>query len=235
MQGDVSKTDLVNLNSVEKDNGNIVIGRSGYEKFVHLPLNKKDKYFSNPVDFVRFIKGTEALIRKSKEYSAYIAYLKTKVGLRSCALFHNIDDSVAPIEMHHGPIFTLYDYVEIQIAYMYKTGQAINSMSVANNVLKDHWDNLVQVVMLCQMAHLGVHNFAKTKNKKFFLSADAAFGDFKSFIEKYHDALTLQHVNKIKNYFKFYKEYSETKTKTPMFEAVVTSWADRFDSKEGRV
>ena len=42
MQGDVSKTDLVNLNSVEKDNGNIVIGRSGYEKFVHLPLNKKD-------------------------------------------------------------------------------------------------------------------------------------------------------------------------------------------------
>ena len=47
--------------------------------------------------------------------------------------------------------------------------------------------------------------------------------------------ISLQHVNKIKNYFKFYKEYSETKTKTPMFEAVVTSWADRFDSKEGRV
>ena len=32
MKGDVSKTDLLNLNSVEKDNGNIVVGRTGYEK-----------------------------------------------------------------------------------------------------------------------------------------------------------------------------------------------------------
>ena len=71
MKGDVSKTDLLNLNSVEKDNGNIVVGRTGYEKFIHLPLNKKDKYFMNPVDFIKFIKDVESLIRKSKEYSRY--------------------------------------------------------------------------------------------------------------------------------------------------------------------
>ena len=170
MKGDVSKTDLLNLNSVEKDNGNIVVGRTGYEKFIHLPLNKKDKYFMNPVDFIKFIKDVESLIRKSKEYSRYIAYLKNEIGLRSCALFHNIDDSVAPIEMHHGPIFTLYDIVEIQIAHMFVNGEAINSMSVANNVLKDHFDNIIQVTMLCEMAHKGVHNFSKTKDSKFFLS-----------------------------------------------------------------
>ena len=188
MKGDVSKTDLLNLNSVEKDNGNIVVGRTGYEKFIHLPLNKKDKYFMNPVDFIKFIKDVESLIRKSKEYSRYIAYLKNEIGLRSCALFHNIDDSVAPIEMHHGPIFTLYDIVEIQIAHMFVNGEAINSMSVANNVLKDHFDNIIQVTMLCEMAHKGVHSFAKTKDSKFFLSADGSFGDFRKFVEKYKDS-----------------------------------------------
>ena len=228
MKGDVSKTDLLNLNSVEKDNGNIVVGRTGYEKFIHLPLNNKDKYFMNPVDFIKFIKDVESLIRKSKEYSRYIAYLKNEIGLRSCALFHNIDDSVAPIEMHHGPIFTLYDIVEIQIAHMFVNGEAINSMSVANNVLKDHFDNIIQVTMLCEMAHKGVHNFSKTKDSKFFLSADGSFGDFRKFVEKYKDSLTVQHVAKIKNYFKLYNEYSETKNSSPMFEAVITMWQDKF-------
>lgn len=228
MKGDISKTDLLNLNSVEKDNGNIVIGRTGYEKFIHLPLNKKDKYFMNPVDFIKFIKDVESLVRKSKEYSRYIAYLKNEIGLRSCALFHNIDDSVAPIEMHHGPIFTLYDIVEIQIAHMFVNGEAINSMSVANNVLKDHFDNIIQVTMLCEMAHKGVHNFSKTKDSKFFLSADGSFGDFRKFVEKYKDSLTVQHVAKIKNYFKLYNEYSETKNSSPMFEAVITMWQDKF-------
>lgn len=228
MKGDVSKTDLLNLNSVEKDNGNIVVGRTGYEKFIHLPLNKKDKYFMNPVDFIKFIKDVESLVRKSKEYSRYIAYLKNEVGLRSCTLFHNIDDSVAPIEMHHGPIFTLYDIVEIQVAYMFVHGEAINSMSVANNVLKDHFDNIIQVTMLCEMAHKGVHSFAKTKDSKFFLSADGSFGDFRKFVEKYKDSLTVQHVAKIKNYFKLYNEYSETKNSSPMFEAVMTMWQDKF-------
>lgn len=228
MKGDVSKTDLLNLNSVEKDNGNIVVGRTGYEKFIHLPLNKKDKYFMNPVDFIKFIKDVESLVRKSKEYSRYIAYLKNEVGLRSCALFHNIDDSVAPIEMHHGPIFTLYDIAEIQIAHMFVHGEAINSMSVANNVLKDHFDNIIQITMLCEMAHKGVHSFSKTKDSKFFLSADGSFGDFRKFVEKYKDSLTVQHVAKIKNYFKLYNEYSETKNSSPMFEAVMTMWQDKF-------
>lgn len=228
MKGDISKTDLLNLNSVEKDNGNIVVGRTGYEKFIHLPLNKKDKYFMNPVDFIKFIKDVESLVRKSKEYSRYIAYLKNEIGLRSCALFHNIDDSVAPIEMHHGPIFTLYDIVEIQIAHMFVNGEAINSMSVANNVLKDHFDNIIQVTMLCEMAHKGAHNFSKTKDSKFFLSADGSFGDFRKFVEKYKDSLTVQHVAKIKNYFKLYNEYSETKNSSPMFEAVITMWQDKF-------
>lgn len=231
MNQDEDKKELIGINSVVKDNGNIVLGKNHLEKYIHLPFNKKDKYFMNPEDFIKFIKATEALIRRSNEYSRYIAYLKNDVGLRSCALFHNIDDSVAPIEMHHGPIFTLYDIVEIQIAHMFKNGEAINSPRVAHNVLKDHFDNIIQVVMLCQNAHIGVHNFAKTKDKNFFLNGDGAFGDFKDFVEKYSDALTIQHVNKIRHYFKMYEEFSETKDKAPMFKQIITKWADRFKEK----
>lgn len=227
--------DLANISSTLKDNGNLVIGLKGVEKYVQIAFNKKDKYFMNPTDFVKFIKACEATIRHSTEYSRYIAYLKNDVGLRSCAIFHDIDDSVAPIEMHHY-IFNLYDLIEIQIAHLFKTGQAINTFTVSNAVLKDHFENIVQVVMLSEMAHKGWHAFQRLKNKdnaKFFIPMEACFGDISKFIEKYHNDLTMQHVMKLKTYFKDYENYTrEGSSKPNIFNESVTSWADKFRLKD---
>lgn len=225
---DKNKTQLKNLTSVEKDNGNIVVGKKDSEKYIHVPFNKKDKYFSNPVDFISFIKATEVLVRTSREYNRYIALLKNEVGLRSCALFHNIDDSIAPIEMHHGPIFTLHDIIEIQISNLYQLGEPINSSNVAHYVLKDHFDNIIQIVMLCKMAHVGVHNFNKSKDKRYFLNVDGAFGDFKKFVIKYNKSFTLSHINKIKHYLKLYEEYSSNNNHEPMFKESITEWSEIF-------
>jgi hypothetical protein len=225
---------MKNLTSTElQDTKNIVIGPENQEKFIHLPLNKKDKYFSNPVDFIKFIKDVEAIIRTSTEYSRFINYLKEKVGLRSCAILSDIDDTIAPIEMHHGPIFTLFDFVEIEIAYLYKNNLPINSCTIAHNVLKDHWDKMIPVVMLCKTAHMGVHNFnsGKENNKKFFLTADAAYGDINAFIIKYHEAFSVDHYNKIKNYVNRYNQYKKQDPKSKkeeLFQRNITEWADRM-------
>ena len=231
--------DLANISSTLKDNGNLVIGLKGVEKFVQIAFNKKDKYFMNPTDFVKFIKACEATIRHSTEYSRYIAYLKNDVGLRSCAIFHDIDDSVAPIEMHHY-IFNLYDIIEIQISHLFKSGQSINTFTVANAVLKDHFENIIQVVMLSEMAHKGWHAFQKLKNKdnsKFFIPMESCFGDINKFIEKYHEDMTMQHVMKLKTYFKDYEAYKENKGVCPnIFNESVTDWADKFQLKpEGAI
>lgn len=231
---DINSKEIANISSVTKDNGNLVVGLKGAEKFVHIAFNKKDKYFMNPSDFIRFIKSCEGTIRHSTEYSRYIAYLKCDVGLQSCALFRDINSSVSPIEMHHGPIFNLYDIIEIQIAHLYKSGDRINTMNVAHNVLKDHFENIIQIVPLCEMAHKGWHSFQKLKNKdnsNFFLSTDSAWGDFKKFVEKYHNDFTMQHVMKIKQYLNDYEKYSNNADRPDLFNVTVTEWATKFDLK----
>jgi hypothetical protein len=224
---------MKNLTSTElPDTKNIVIGPESQEKFIHLPLNKKDKYFSNPADLVNFIKDTEKNVRTSKEYSNYIRYLKNVVGLHNCALFKNIDDSKAPVEMHHGPVFTLFDIVEIQIAYLYKKGIPINSARLAHYILKDHWANLVQVVMLCKTAHEAVGNIGRGKGsacdkKRFFLSGDSSWGDINGFIGKYHEAFSINHYNKIINYIRDYKEYIKEDNKTQRSELFINHITNR--------
>jgi hypothetical protein len=221
-----------NLTSTElSDTRNIVIGPERQEKFIHLPFNKKDKYFSNPTDLIKFIQDVEKVIRTSKEYTNYIRYLKEEVGLHSCSLFREIDDSKAPIEMHHGPIFTLYDIVEIQIAHLYRNGDAINSYRLAHNILKDHWNNIIQVIMLCKTAHTAIHNLNGIKDKKkYFLSADAAWGDINAFIEKYHDAFSINHYNKLKDYINNYHIYKsdEANKDTELFHNKITEWTYKF-------
>ena len=234
-------SEMVNIDSVTKDNGNIVVGVKGHERFAHLPFNKKDKYFMNPVDFVKFVKATEATIRHAPEYNRYIAYLKNDVGLQRCALYSNIDSSLATIEMHHF-IFTLYDHVEIQISHLFHTGDRINSSNVAHNVLKDHFENMILIVPLCEMAHKAYHASLLAKkinpnskdNKDFFININSAFGDLGKYLEKYKDDLSINHYMKLKNYFDDYAKHSNEKIKPSIFDESVTNWSDVFNFEEAR-
>lgn len=225
-----------NLTStVLPDTKNIVIGPEKQEKYIHLPFNKKDKYFNNPHDLIKFIQDVEKCIRTSKEYTNYIRYLKNIVGLRNCSLFRDIDDTKAPIEMHHGPIFTLYDIVEIQIAYLYKYNLAINSYRLTHNILKDHWNNIIQVVMLCKTAHNAVHNLNGLKDKKkYFLSADAAWGNIDAFITKYYEAFSLNHYYKLKEYIKNYNLYKsdDSNVERELFHNKITEWIYKFKNAD---
>jgi hypothetical protein len=229
---------LENLTSTPlSDTGNIVIAPKNQERFIYLPFNKKDKYFSNPNDLYKFIKDVELVIRTSKEYSAYIKYLKETVGLKQCSLYSEIDDSKAPIEMHHGPIFTLYDIVEIQIAYLFKNGSPINSFKLANNVLKDHWNNVIQVVMLCRAAHIAVHNDRSRNNKnrgQYFIPPERTWGNINEFIKKYYMALSITHYEKIKRYISDYKNYvnnSDKQNENELFINKITKWVDVLKEK----
>jgi hypothetical protein len=204
---------------------NVKIAQEKHQIF-QIEYNKKENSFMNATEYVKFIKSVEGLIRHSKEYAAYIAYLKSDVGLKSCCIFGNIDDSVAKIEMHHGPIFTLYDYVEITLTHLFKNKENINSSNVAYNVLQDHYDNLIQVVMLCEAAHTAVHNFKG--DKKFFVSIDSAWGDITEYLKKYSDGLNVTHVQKLKQYMTNYTLFKNTDEKesnrTMIFKEELKQW-----------
>lgn len=186
-----------NLVSVEKGNDIIITPNQDSKYFLSYLRNNIN--IMNEKDRREFISCTERIIRVSKDYSKYIADLKSTIpGAKSCALFNNIDDSMVPIEMHHGPIFTLAEICVIVLNHYIKNNKEIDSFDIAEEVLEDHYDGFIQTVFLCKMAHNIVSN--KKIQKNAFISLDHAIGNIVGFITKYSDSITYYEINKIRNY-----------------------------------
>lgn len=170
-----------------------------------LPFYKDAEYFSNLENFVSFVKSVENLVRTSTYYSRYIKYLKEDLGLNYCQVLSNIknvdgEESVE-IEMHHGPILTLFDYVCIMVDYMLAHDKKITSYRVADKILDEHFENHIQVVMLSKTVHQEVHD------GNIFINTRQAFGDLNAFLEKYHDGLSDDLIRKINTYINTSENY----------------------------
>jgi len=105
---------------------------------------------------------------------------------------------MAPLEMHHGPVFTLAEICVIVLNHFLKNGKEIDSFDIADQILEDHFDNLIQTIFLSEMAHKPTSNAKTSKNS--FISMDHSIGDIVGFINKYNDAITYYEINKLRNY-----------------------------------
>lgn len=159
-------------------------------------------YFKTLEDFIdetsysKFIKSVENLVRTSNDYKAFISYIKDTLGINFCQIFSNITANDAPIEFHHGPIFTLYDICEMELVKFMKTGQRINTFRIANSVLDLHFAMKVNGVMLCETSHEMAHN------QDVFLNVRQSIGDVNSYIKEYSKYFTSEMKYKIWNYIK---------------------------------
>lgn len=204
---DNKKSTLLNLTSETKSDNNIIITPNENSR-MFLSYLRDNINFTNEKDRKEFIVGTERIIRLSNDYKAYIAHLKTLPGSKTCALFNHITDDMAPLEMHHGPIFTLAEIVTITLNHFIKNGKEISSFKIADQVLEDHFDNLIQTIFLCKSAHAILSD--KKINKDAFVSMDKVIsGDIVGFITKYNDSITYYEVNKIRNYLYMSDLYSK--------------------------
>lgn len=152
-----------------------------------IPYNKGVEYFANIESYVNFIKGCERLVRNNDRYKKYIWYLKNVVGLTHCQVLSNIEpdpDGKIEVEMHHGPVFTLYDYCEIMLEYHILKNRKISTPRIADAILDEHQKNHVQVVMLLATTHEEVHN------RNIFINIKQAYGDLNAFISKYGIAMS---------------------------------------------
>lgn len=170
--------------------------------FFHLPFYKKD--FFDVTDYVKFIKSVERLVRSSNEYRHYISYLKEEVGLNHCMLQPNITDELADIEMHHGPILTLFDYCEIVCNYFLNKKEGINTFKIAHIILQEHFENNVQVVMLTETNHQALHA------GKVFIHPSQAWGNLNNFINKYREGLTDEQIETFNQYITLSKSSRTT-------------------------
>lgn len=171
--------------NTDKNNSDPVIdsNRSMYQ----IPLYKDVDYFSNIESYVNFIKGCERQVRQNDRYKKYIYYLKNVIGLSHCQVLSDIEpdeQGKIEIEMHHGPIFTLYDYCEIILEYFILKKWKISTFRIADMVLDEHQKNHIQVVMLLSTIHEEVHN------RNIFINYQQAWGDLNAFIKKYGIAMS---------------------------------------------
>lgn len=159
-----------------------------------IPYFKDYDYFSNWESYNVFVRECEKLVRTNPRYKKYINYLKKEVKLNHCQVLSNLTDEDCPIEMHHGPIFNLFDYCSIIIEYYLIKGWKITTFRIADTVLNEHLKNHIQVVMLSTTIHQEVHA------RDIFINYKHAYGDLNAFCKKYSIAFTDEHKEKLNRY-----------------------------------
>lgn len=169
-----------------------------------IPFYKDEEYFSSLENYVYFVKQCEKMVRMNPLYKKYVGYIKFDVGLSKCQVLNHIeeDDDSDYLEMHHGPLLSLFDYCAIITDYMIKKNMKITTFSVADIVLKEHYANNVQVVVLSKTVHQAVHEFGGP-----FINLKQGFGDIDKFLKKYKLGLQPEQIVKINNYIELSKKY----------------------------
>ena len=173
-----------NIQSISKDGNVILINKDN--------RNKIDEFYFQPEDtkdIKRFIKNVENLVRSSVEYSNYISYLSNDQGIINDALMSKITSDSATLEFHHYP-FTLYDIVEIVLNYNIKRKNKVTSISLAEEVMKLHYKNIVGLTRVSKTVHQLAHSGS------IFIPLDSIFGDVNEFINQYFDSIFTDQIEK---------------------------------------
>lgn len=164
------------------------------DKFDTISYMKDAEYFFDSANYSKFIKEVEKLVRHSDDYSDFVRYIKRTLGMNFCQVSSKITDDMATIEMHHGPLFTLYDVVEVILNWFIKTGTPINTMRVANKVLDEHFAMRVQIIMLT------ITNHEAITNRDLFTHINQGIGNVDAFIKLYAPYLQDEQKYKIWNF-----------------------------------
>lgn len=170
------------------------------DKKTSMAMETDTRTFKNDYEALeKFVKQVEKLVRSDIRYDIYLAKLH-EAGVMKCAILGELPEDVT-IEMHHGPIFTLFTIVEIVCRYHMIRGDWVTTFSVADEVLEAHEDNMIQIVGLSKTPHKGWHM------QKIFVHIIAAFGEVDRFIEKYEDGLSLPHIKEALRFIELCKKY----------------------------
>lgn len=197
----------------------------------YLPYYKDEDYFSTYENEIHFYKGVEDMVRKHPFYKKYIRYLIEVVGIKSCQVLSHIeipDDKKGKvtIEMHHGPILTLFDIAEIVTRYYRKKEyDKISVCFIANVIIEEHRLNNIHTVFLAKSVH------DKVTDGEVFLNYQQGFGDTETFLEKYREGITKDIQAKINRYIEECKEHDSYDNDVFRLEQKFKVWGNNdFDA-----
>ena len=150
---------------------------------------------NDTISKTKFIKNVERVVRGSLEYKKYIGFLKNNLNLTKCRFLENVDIAnlkKTHIEMHHYP-FTLYDIVEIVADKIDATGGILNEITVAEEVMRLHFENKIGLVPLTITVHQLVHQ------GQLFIPSTFVHGEYKKFMKEYDEYIIDLHRNYVQS------------------------------------
>lgn len=177
----------------ENDKGNVILISPEGDK---LKFYKTKKDLADQVAFERFVSACEKGVRSDPRYTAYKASLLEQ-GFNRCAFYGKIDTNKVTLEMHHGPMFNLFEIISIITDHMLSEWNLVCTMDVVDEVLTAHELKLVQTIMLTETAHQMVHD------GDIFTHYHQAFGDIMGFIKRYKNGFKKEHCHTMKTYLSY--------------------------------
>lgn len=129
-------------------------------------------------EFDKMIKNIVKVVRGSLEYRNYIGYLKQNFNLTECSFLSNLSTEDVSIELHHYP-FSLYDITKVVMLHNTKSDIKKSTFKMAEEIVKIHYEGLVGLVPLSELAHELTHS------GKLFIRQKNVFGNVSKFIETY--------------------------------------------------
>lgn len=160
------------------------------------------KNVSESKNRIKVIKIIEKAVRSSEEYRRMIKYFKSELDLSKSTFFKAIDTSKRKykkisLEFHHHP-FTLWNIVDIILEKHIKDSNStfINTFTVANEVMLEHYELNIGFVPLTTTNHGLVHD-----GKLFLKKADVS-GNVDKFGERYLEYMNPEHKVTLFNFLK---------------------------------
>lgn len=161
-----------------------------------LPYYEESSYdFNDDKSFKHYMADLERTIRNSFEYRSLINYLRSMEGMNQCSFLENVvaeQGSKVRIELHHSPL-TLYDICLIVLKKRQFNNEPTDINSVAQEVMYLHYIGWVGLIPLSQTVHEMVHN------QYVFIPTNIVRGNWRAFVESYHDFIDSQTLDAIDN------------------------------------
>ena len=186
-----------------------------------ISFNKSKEWFSNLDNTIRFVKAVEKLVRKHPDYDAIVSTIREEY-MDHCQILGNISREDAVLEIHHGPLFTLFDICLVVLNHLIvNDDKNITTFNVAKIVLDEHRLGDVQFVVLSKTAHQLIDT------GEIFINLNQGIGDIQSFINRYRDGIDEVMVDKINRYIDMSKKFESTDNGILELEDKMISWSYR--------
>jgi hypothetical protein len=144
-------------------------------------LSLRIKELEDEKDLKKFVKSTEALIRRSPEYKLWTSYVRDVLGCSKCEITDERIGEVT-VEIHHHP-FSLYTIVKAEVLKNSSNNKEFCSFDIATNLIEQHFQNQIGYIPLVKTIHEKFHN------GYFQIPLELIHGDYKNLITKYFDYL----------------------------------------------